>query len=60
MVFYNYRVAFNHAKIKARESGLDVAIRKVNEFGKIKFAVSFACKMDSDYAKAEIVTKNTF
>ncbi len=41
---------------KSQESGLNVAIRKVKEFGKIGFNVSFACHNDSDYFFAEIVT----
>lgn len=41
---------------KAQGSGLNVAIRKVKEFGKVRFNVSFACHMDSDYFLAEIVT----
>src|SRR5712692_43216 len=51
-----YEEARAEAQKRANSSGLDVAIRRVKEFGKDGFNVSFASKNDSDYARAEIVT----
>jgi len=58
-VFDTWKEAHNAAKEKATRYNLDVAIRKVKEYGKIRFVVSFACRNDSDYARAEIITPNT-
>lgn len=54
-VFDDYKVARKAAEIAAHDTCLDIAIRKVREYGKVRFAVSFACRNDSDYARAEIV-----
>jgi len=53
--FTEWLEAREHAIAKAQQSGLDVAIRRVKEFGKVGYSVSFASKNDSDYARAEIV-----
>lgn len=53
--FDTYNEAYDHAREKARFLNLNIAIRKVKEFGKTRFVVSCASKMDSDYARAEIV-----
>lgn len=50
-----WKDAHEAAQRWADESGLDVAIRRVREFGRDGFNVSFASRNDSDYAKAEIV-----
>lgn len=55
MRFESYVDARKHAEWKAGESGFDVAIRRVREYGRDGFNVSFAARMDSDYARAEIV-----
>jgi hypothetical protein len=43
------------ALAKAHRLNLDVAIRRVKEYGRDGFNVTLACRMDSDYARAEIV-----
>lgn len=53
--FIEWQDAHKHAQAIANSCQLDVAIRKVKEYGKTGFNVSFACKNDSDYALAEIV-----
>ena len=53
--FVTWKEAHAHATAKANRTGLDVAIRRVREFGRDGFNVSFASVNDSDYARAEIV-----
>jgi hypothetical protein len=53
--FTDYHEAFDHAAALARSTNLDIAIRRVREFGKDGFNVSYAAWNDSDYALAEIV-----
>jgi len=53
--FTDWKAAHAMATARARATGLDVAIRKVKEFGKTGYNVSFAAWNDSDYALAEIV-----
>lgn len=43
------------AERKAERTRLDVAVRKVREYGKVLYAVSLASRNDSDYTLAEIV-----
>lgn len=50
-----YADAVKEAREKADRVGIDVAIRKVKEYGRPGYAVSFASRSDSDYALAEIV-----
>ena len=40
---------------KAHRLGLDVAIRRVKEFGKVGYNVACASLNDSDYTTAEII-----
>lgn len=55
-VFDDYAEAAAAARRRANSGlGLDAAIRKVKEYGKTRYAVSYAAVMDSDYALAEIV-----
>ena len=56
--FEDYHKARKFAGERAKRFGMDVAIRKVKEFGRNGFNVSFAARMDSDYARAEIVRPN--
>lgn len=59
VAFDDYRQAFACAERKALESGTDMAIRRVREYGRVRYVVSFACIADSDYARAEIVRPQT-
>lgn len=55
-VFDDYSEAATEARRRANNGlGLDAAIRKVREYGRVRYAVSYAAVMDSDYALAEIV-----
>lgn len=54
--FTKYEEARKEAQTRANSSGLDVAIRRVKEFGKDGFNVTYASRNDSDYDVAEIVT----
>lgn len=54
-VFDCYHAAHKRAIALARATNLDVAIRRVREYGRERLAVSLACVNDSDYARAEIV-----
>lgn len=54
--FINYHDAYDAAQSRAKQYNMDVAIRKVKEYGKLGYNVSFASRNDSDYALAEIVT----
>ena len=53
--FTSYDEAYEAARQKANDANLDVAIRRVKEFGKWGYNVTYASKNDSDYALAEIV-----
>ena len=53
--FDTWKEAHEFAQNRANFTGLDVAIRRVKEFGKVGYNVSFASRNDSDYARAEIV-----
>ena len=53
--FTDWKDAHTAAVIYAREINMDVAIRKVKEFGQTGYNVSIASRNDSDYALAEIV-----
>lgn len=53
--FADWKEAHTEAQKRANEVGADVAIRKISEFGKMGFNISFASRNDSDYALAEIV-----
>jgi hypothetical protein len=53
--FIDWKDAHTHAQTVANLTRNNVAIRKVKEFGKTGFNVSFASTDDSDYANAEIV-----
>lgn len=55
MRFESYQDARNYAEWRANESGFDIALRRVKEYGREGFNVSFAARMDSDYARAEII-----
>jgi len=58
--FSDWKEAHTEAQKRANEVGTDVAIRKVKEYGKVGYNVSFASRNDSDYALAEIVVPNAF
>lgn len=53
--FKNWHDAHQFAIQQARKLGVDHAVRAVTWYGESKFAVSIACRNDSDYARAEIV-----
>jgi len=53
--YEDWKEAHAEAQTLANQCNLDVAIRKVREFGKVGFNVTFASRNDSDYALAEIV-----
>ena len=53
--FAEWKDARNYALKTTHESGLDMAIRRANKHDKPGFIVTYACRMDSDYARAEIV-----
>ena len=55
MRYENYEDAHRYATLRANETGLDVAIRRVREYGRDGYNVTFAARMDSDYARAEII-----
>lgn len=55
MRFSTWVDAREYALKRAKEYKLDLAIRRVKEFGRTGYNVTFACKMDSDYTRAEIV-----
>jgi len=57
--FTDWKEAHRAAIDLADQVGLDVAIRRQREYGKDGFNLSLACKMDSDYARAEIVRPGT-
>ena len=52
--FETWREAHEEAERRA-STGVDVAIRRGVEFGRVVFRVSYACRTDSDYSLAEIV-----
>lgn len=54
-MFTDYHAARAAAQVKADATGLDVAIRACREYGRKVFNVSFACRNDSGYNRAEIV-----
>ena len=54
--FSDYHAAYHDAVETARLCRHDVTIRRVREYGRDGFNVSLACRNDSDYALAEIVT----
>ena len=53
--YTQWREARQAALCKAHDGNLPVAIRKIKEYGHVRFAVSFAARMDSDFSRAEIV-----
>ena len=53
--FEFYPHAAERARADANAFQLDVAIRKVKEYGRLRYVVTFASRNDSDYATAEIV-----
>ena len=53
--FDSYHKARQAAEIAAHETCLDIAIRKVKEYGRVRYSISFAARNDSDYTRAEIV-----
>lgn len=53
--FEFYRNAVQEARVMATKTGLDMAVRRVKEYGRDGYNVSFASRNDSDYARAEIV-----
>lgn len=55
MNFCDWRLALTEAETWADRLGLDMTIRKVREYGRVKYAVGLASRNDSDYARAEIV-----
>ena len=57
--YTDYLEARKAAILKADRSNFDVAIRKVKEYGKIGYNLSFAAKMDSDYYLTEIIKPGT-
>ena len=57
--YRDYDDAVIEAATRATRDGLDVAIRKCKEYGRIVFNVSYASRNDSDYARAEIITPQT-
>jgi hypothetical protein len=54
--FTDWRSARAFAIQRARSLHLDMAIRAVKEYGRKAYNVTIACRNDSDYARAEIVT----
>ncbi len=55
MRFTDYKEAAEYARKRAKELGIDQAIRAVKEYGKLGYNVACASRNDSDYARAEIV-----
>lgn len=53
--FSDWKDAHDEATKLANHVKLDVAIRKVKEYGKVGYNVTLASRNDSDYALAEIV-----
>ena len=53
--FTEYRDAARWARAEATILRNDVAIRRVTEYGKRGYAVSYASRNDSDYTTAEII-----
>ncbi len=53
--FTDWKQAHTRAQELANQTGQNVALRKVSEFGKAGFNVSLASGNDSDYDRAEIV-----
>ena len=51
----NWRTANEAAQTLACKTGLNVALRRVKEFGRIRYIVSFASNDGSDLARAEII-----
>ena len=51
----DYHLARQAAEQRAAFTGLDVAIRKVKEYGIVRYTINFASRNDSDYDMAEIV-----
>ena len=47
--------ARTQALAQAHKLNLDIAIRRVREYGRDGFNVTVACKNDSDYMLAEVV-----
>ena len=54
--FIEWVDARQNAVLKAKRLNMDMAIRRVKEYGKDGFNVTIASRNDSDYARAEIVT----
>jgi hypothetical protein len=52
----DYHKAYNAAVDMARELSHDIALRAVTEYGRKGFTFKVACRNDSDYARAEIIT----
>jgi len=53
--YHDYGQAYEAARRRANNTGLDVVIRSVLEYGRRVYNVSFACRADSDYIRYEIV-----
>ena len=53
--FTDWKEAHTAAVAYANDMKMDVALRKVKEFGKVGFNINIASRNDSDYATAEIV-----
>ena len=53
--FAEYLPAAECARRLVKDTGSDVAIRRVKEFSRDGYTVALACRMDSDYTLAEIV-----
>ena len=53
--FASWNEAHAEAQKMADDTGQNVAIRTVKEYGKTGYNVSFASSNDSDYSRAEIV-----
>ena len=53
--YTDYTAAYEYARAQADRLGLDMAIRRVREYGRDGFNVGIARRQDSDDARAEIV-----
>ena len=55
----DWHAAHAAAQKLARETGLNIALRRVKEFGRVRYVVAFASNDGSDLARAEIITPTT-
>lgn len=53
--FDDYAIAADTARHDAARFNAELLVRRVNEYGKTRFVVSFACRSDADYLRSEIV-----